>query len=46
MSSDVFDYELDDYLEDNTKECLTCSKPINEDKNFCSESCYNDYNND
>jgi hypothetical protein len=46
MSLEVFDNELDDYLEKKTNECLMCSKPIDEDKSYCSCTCAMHYNND
>lgn len=43
---DVFDDDLHDYLEEADNECYWCSKPITNDRMFCSEKCANDYNNE
>jgi len=40
---EVFDNELHEHYEDqnNTNNCLECEQPISQEKDFCSEQCYN-----
>lgn len=42
MSKDVFDNELNDYLESQEEkaECLFCGNKIKLNKLFCSKECY------
>ena len=39
---DQLDYDLDMHYDsiEKSNDCATCGAPINEDKDYCSKSCY------
>ena len=44
MTKDIFDKDLNSYLEDeDQKKCKQCGAPIQQDKEFCSKACWEYY---
>ena len=39
-----YEGEIEDHLQQDKNDCLQCGKQINIDKDWCSEKCYNYYN--
>lgn len=37
---EAFDNELHDYLEYKENECSECGTPIEDNKTYCSETCF------
>ena len=37
---DIFDKELNDYLEQPENECIVCATETPDDKEYCSRQCY------
>jgi predicted nucleic acid-binding Zn ribbon protein len=41
-----YEGEIEDHLPEEQNKCLQCSASIDKDKDYCSEKCYNYYNED